>query len=196
VDSCGPGHSPEKREADCSAAVSAANNARLSRLSRLVFSLRCRIKPYWIKAARCARRWSGVSAGLSLGGPPGARRASNPQAAQIKSALVRSVRPVASASVSHIQLTSPRRGCFRHRRSRFASLVLVVRPDYVVTGRQRRTRASPGLPSVVNAATGRRLAPWGERAVQLIAKITMADETGNRTVKGGSLGTSARRGGR
>jgi len=29
----------------------------------------CRIEPYLIKAARCARRWPGVSGGLSLGRP-------------------------------------------------------------------------------------------------------------------------------
>ena len=39
-----------------------------------------------IKAARCARRWPGVSAGLCLGGPPGARRAATSQGMQLKSA--------------------------------------------------------------------------------------------------------------
>ena len=38
-------------------------------------ALRCRIEPYLDQERRLRRRWPGVSAGLCLGGPPGARRA-------------------------------------------------------------------------------------------------------------------------
>ena len=81
TDSRGPGHSPEKREADCSAAVSAANNARLSS------AVRCRIRPYWIKAAPLRGAAGSASAPRSASeGTRGARRAAAARVRQISTA--------------------------------------------------------------------------------------------------------------
>jgi anti-sigma factor RsiW len=66
VDSREPGHSPEKRKADYSAAISAASDARLPGALPNSAVLESRRR-------RTRRRWPGVSApGSALRGPPGA----------------------------------------------------------------------------------------------------------------------------
>ena len=92
MDSCGPEHSPEKREADCSAAVSAANNARLQ------CAVRCRIEPYLIKAApRCGAVSGAPPAGLSLGRPARRARAGPAHASALLSRLIRRQAAIAVA---------------------------------------------------------------------------------------------------
>jgi hypothetical protein len=89
VDLCGPGNSPERRKADCSAAVAAASDARLRcwaagpLLSPRLLSPRCVAEFSRTRSRR--RRWRGAASGAPRAGlwpwkaPPGAPAPSPPR---------------------------------------------------------------------------------------------------------------------